>query len=67
MKNFIFEENIISNLSEDEKRKNLSDAVLNTRIQAEIDKLDNEENELNSRNIFSKLFGKIDGSTAFKQ
>ena len=67
MKDFIFEENVISNLSENEKRKNLSDIVLNTRIQAEIDKLDNEEDELNSRNIFSKLFGKIDGSTAFKQ
>lgn len=67
MKDFIFEENTISNLSKDEKIKNLSNTVLNTKIQAEIDKLNNEENELNSRNIFSKFFGKLDGSTAFKQ
>ena len=67
MKDFIFEENTISNLSKDEKIKNLSNTVLNTKIQAELDKLNNEENELNSRNIFSKFFGKLDGSTAFKQ
>lgn len=67
MKDFIFEENLISNLSDSEKKRNLSNIVLNTKIQAEIDKLNNEENKLNSRNIFSKLFGKIDGSTTFKQ
>lgn len=67
MKDFIFEEDVVSKLSDNDKKKSLFDAVINTRVQAEMDKLDNEENILNSQNIFSKLFGKIDGSTAFKQ
>lgn len=67
MKDFVFEENVVSKLSDDDKKKSLFEAVINTKVQAEMDKLDNEENILNSKNIFSKFFGKIDGSTAIKQ
>ena len=67
MKDCIFEENQLTNLSEEEKKKNLFDAVTNTRVQAEMNKIENEENTLKSRNIFKKLFEKIDGTTAFKK
>ncbi len=67
MINFVFEENAVSKLSDDDKKKNLFEAVINTKVQAEMDKLDNEQDILNSKNIFSKFFGKIDGSTAIKQ
>lgn len=67
MINFVFEENAVSKLSDNDKKKSLFEAVINTKVQAEMDKLDNEQDILNSKNIFSKLFGKIDGSTAIKQ
>ena len=67
MKDFVFEEESLENLSENDKKKNLFDAVTNTRIQAELSKIENEENILHSRNIFKKLFEKLDGTTAFKE
>ena len=67
MKGFVFEEESLANLSENDKKKNLFDAVTNTRIQAELSKIENEENNLHSRNIFKKLFEKLDGTTAFKE
>ena len=67
MKDFVFEEESLANLSENDKKKNLFDAVTNTRIQAELSKIENEENNLHARNIFKKLFEKLDGTTAFKE
>jgi hypothetical protein len=67
MKNFNFEENSLNDLSNEEKIKTLSNAVINTKVDAEMNKLDNEEHQLKSQNIFSKLIGKIDGSNTYKQ
>ncbi len=67
MKEYFFEEDKINELSEDDKIYNIYNGVVTTKVNAEIDKLDIEENKLNSQNFLSKIFGKLDGSTAFKK